>query len=110
MSREEQPIRPSGGAAAGFLSAGIGCLAIAFMTVLSEASESIKQSLNWYEPSGPLTGKAITGVVLWLLVWGGLHLAWRKREINLQLIVIIAVVLIVTAFVCTFPPVFQLAE
>jgi hypothetical protein len=100
----------TGPAAAAFLAAGVGCLAIGAMTALSEASAQIKQSLDWYQPSGPLTGKVFSSLAIWLFTWAGLHFTWRQRDIDLKIAVTVTLVLIAIAFLATFPPIFQLAE
>jgi hypothetical protein len=101
---------PTGPAAAAFIAAGIGCLAMGVVTVLCEASPPLKQALNLYTPAGPLTGKVLSTVVVWVVAWTGLHVAWRNRNVALGSAVIVTLVLVALAFVATFPPVFQLAE
>lgn len=80
------------------------------VTVLCEASASVKQALDLYAPAGPLTGKVLATVAGWLLAWAGLHAAWRGRNVLLGAATAVTLVLVAVAFVATFPPVFQLAE
>ena len=100
---------PTGPAAAAFLAAGIGCLSLGALTILCESSSAVKEALNWYPPAGALTGKAMVAVALWLVTWIGMHVAWKRRSINLKRAVFIALVLVAIGFLATFPPLFQLA-
>ena len=102
--------RPSGPAMAVLLSAGIGCFAIGLATVLASASPAIKNTLNWWNPAGPLTGKTGVGVIAWVLAWGALHLVWRKKEITYGRIWAITLALVILGWVLTFPPVFEAFE
>ncbi len=107
---QETPDLPSGAAAAAFVAAGIGCLMVGVMTILCEAFPTVKHGLNWYAPSGPLIGKAMTSIAIWLFSWAGLHAAWRKNSMSLHSAITISLILISIGFAATFPPIFQLVE
>ena len=109
MTQETSEL-PSGAAAAAFVASGIGCLMAGVMTILSEASPTLKRALNWYTPSGPLVGKAMTSIAIWLVSWAGLHIAWRKKSVSLYSAIIVSLILISIGFAATFPPFLQLAE
>ena len=74
--------RSNGLAAATLLAGGIGAFFMGLITVLSEAAASIGKALNWINPVGPLSGKTITTVVVWLIVWVVLGNAWKKKHIG----------------------------
>jgi hypothetical protein len=100
--------KPNGGAAAAILAAAIGVLAIGILTTLSEASEPIHDFLNWYNPTGPLSGKTGLGSIIWLISWGIGYVALSKKEVNLPRMVKVAAILMVIGLLLLFPPIFTL--
>ena len=97
----------NGAAAASVLAAGIGSLALGFFTVVAEASEWAREVLNLYDPVGPLSGKTTFAVVVWLVAWVVLHLAWRSKQVNFGRVFAFTLVLIALGFIGTFPPFFE---
>jgi hypothetical protein len=93
----------NGPAAAAFLAAGIGSLALGVATTLAEASAAIGSALNLYRPVGPLSGKTVVALAVWLVSWVILHFAWRNKQLNFQTIFITTLVLIALGFLGTFP-------
>jgi hypothetical protein len=100
--------KPDGPAVAVMIATGIGALVLGIFTVLSEASESVHEFLEFNERVGALSGKTIFGTVAFLLSWGGLHLALRDREVDWRLAITALLVLLAIGLVLTFPPFFQL--
>jgi len=103
---EKTKSMPNGAAAAAFVASGIGCLMIGLLTTLAEASAGIKAALNLYNPVGPLSGKTIGGVVVWLIAWIVLHYMWKDKEVDLRRMYIVTLVLLAIGFLLTFPPIF----
>jgi hypothetical protein len=99
----------TGEAAAAFLAGGIGCFMIGLMTTLAEvpALIGLRNSLNWWNPAGPLTGKTGVGVIAFFIAWIIAHFIMREKEVNLKTYVIVAAVLTVLGFLGTFPPFFE---
>jgi hypothetical protein len=97
-------------ASAAFVSSGIGCFVIGLMTTGAVLSEGLKNSLNWWNPAGPLTGKTIVGVLAWLISWAILHFVWKDKEVDFNKTFILTLILIGLGFVLTFPPVFEAFE
>lgn len=97
----------NGAAAAALVAAGIGCALIGVTTILAEASGFVKETLDWWSPAGPLTGKTGTGVLAWLVSWISLHLTWRRRDLPFDRIWILVLTLIAVGWIGTFPPVFE---
>jgi hypothetical protein len=95
---------------AAFVSSGIGCLVIGLMTTGAVLSEGLKNTLNWWNPAGPLTGKTGVGVLIWLISWVILHFLWKDKEVDFNKTFIITLVLIGLGFIFTFPPVFEAFE
>jgi hypothetical protein len=104
----DYPDKPEGPVAAAILAAGIGCLALGILTTLSEASAGFSDLLNFYSAVGPLSGKTIVAVVVWLLSWGILHAMYRTKQIESRKALTASLVLIGLGVVGTFPLFFQL--
>jgi fluoride ion exporter CrcB/FEX len=96
----------NGPTAAAVLAAGVGCAVLGLFTLLSEAIEPIHNFMELSSAVGPLSGKTTFAVLVWLVVWGGLHLWWRNRNVSFRAVYIVTLVLVGVGFVLTFPPVF----
>jgi hypothetical protein len=99
--------KPEGPIAATILAAGIGSFALGLFTTLAEASEGFKEFLNFYDPVGPLSGKTIGAVVVWLVSWAVLHLVYRKKAVESRRELAVSLVLIGLGLLGTFPVFFQ---
>ncbi len=99
--------KPEGPVAAAILAAGIGALALGVLTTLAEASQPIKDFLNFYDPVGPLSGKTTWAVAVWLVAWVVLHLIYRSKPVESRLALAVSLVLIGLGVVGTFPVFFQ---
>ncbi len=114
MSKQQVDVREietgitngSGGAAV--LSAGIGSFMVAALAILADKSPSIKTLMNFYKPTGPLSGVTTTALLVWLIVWAALELRWRNRDMPIRRIVALALILLALSLVLTFPPVADL--
>ena len=100
--------KPEGPISAAIIAAGIGALALGMVTTLAEANESIKEWLEFNSDVGPLSGKTILAVIVWLLSWGILHAGMRAKPYETRRAVAIASVLIAVGVLGTFPTFFQL--
>jgi len=54
---------------------------------------------------GPYSGKFTVFLLGWLLSWGGLHLALRRKELNLARWSLVSFVLIGLAILLVWPPI-----
>src|SRR5918994_1680621 len=104
----EYPDRPEGPISAAIIAGGVGALALGVVTTLAEASTSVKDWLEWSKRVGPLSGKTIVAVIVWLAAWGALHLVYRNRPLEPRRALTIALVLIALGVLGTFPEFFQL--
>ena len=102
------PDKPEGPIAAAILAAGVGGLALGVVTTLVEASKGFKDALNWSNDVGPLSGKTIITVLVWLAAWAVLHLVYRRKQYETRRALTIALVLIGLGVLGTFPTFFQL--
>lgn len=99
---------PNGGGAAALLAAGIGCLMVAIFAILADKVASIKSLMNFYRPTGPLSGVTTCAILLWLISWAILHRRWSGRMVALGGITTWALILLGLSLLLTFPPIADL--
>ena len=102
------PALPNGSGAAAILAAGIGCFVLAIIAFAGDKSVLIKNSLNFYKPTGPLSGVTTVAIVVWFLAWGFLDWRWGKRAVAMNRINRVALALLVLSLLLTFPPIVDL--
>jgi hypothetical protein len=102
------PEKPEGPIAAAILAGGIGCLALGVLTTLAEASTSVADWLNLNNDVGPLSGKTIGAIVIWLVSWAVLHVIYRTKPFETVRALTISLILIGLGVIGTFPLFFQL--
>ena len=107
LAEIEFPDKPEGPIAAAILAGGIGAAALGLLTTLAEASTSVHDWLDWNADVGPLSGKTILAVVVWLVAWGVLHAIYHNRPYETRRALVIATVLIALGVLGTFPTFFQ---
>lgn len=100
--------KPEGPASAAIIAAGVGATAMGFFTTLGEASAGAKNWLQWNARVGPLAGKTIMSVIVWLVAWAVLHAVYRKTTYETSKALVIGLVLVGIGFLGTFPTFFQL--
>lgn len=98
---------PNGAGAAAALAAGLASALLAILSIVADQFPKIRQAMIFYRPTGPLSGVTTCAIVLWLLLWTGLHLRWRNRTIPARMSAI-AVVLLCLGVLVTFPPIAEL--
>ena len=96
---------PNGPGAAAVLAAGVGCFAIGAISVAADKMPSLAWTLIFYRPTGPLSGVSTVAIIAWFAAWGVLHYRWQSRNVNLERIVAIALVLLAAGVLLTFPPI-----
>ncbi len=97
---------PNGPAAAAFVAAAAGSFVIGLLTTLAEMSAGIKGALNWYAPTGPLSGKTGMGVITFIIVWVLLARMWNNKEVSYRTIYWVTGLLLLGGLLLTFPPIF----
>jgi hypothetical protein len=107
LAAVEFPDRPEGPIAAAILAGGIGAAALGLFTTLAEASTDVKDWLDWNADVGPLSGKTIMAVIVWLVAWAILHVLYRDRPYETRRAFVIAMVLVALGVLGTFPTFFQ---
>jgi hypothetical protein len=98
----------NGSGAAAILSAGVGCFALALLATAGDKSVWVKSLLNFYKPTGPLSGVTTVAIFIWLCVWGILEWRWEKKTVAIGGICAAALSLLGLGLVLTFPPVVDL--
>lgn len=101
-------VLPNGGGAAAILAAGIGLFALGVLTVAGDKSKAVGQHLNFYHPTGPLSGVTTVAIALWLISWALLGMRWRSRDVKLRPVLAASFVLLAVSLLLTFPPVIDL--
>jgi len=102
------PDKPEGPISAAIIATGVGAAALGLFTTLAEASTTVKDWLQFSDPVGPLSGKTIMAVTVWLVSWAILHLSMRRTRYETGRAMTIALVLIAVGVLGTFPTFFQL--
>ena len=108
VTSPQVPALTNGPGAAAILSAGIGSFALAVLALAADKSAHIKSILNFYRPTGSLSGVTTVAILVWLLAWGILEWRWGRRTVALGRIALIAFALLALSFLLTFPPVADL--
>ncbi|MFZ1086461.1 MAG: hypothetical protein WAN35_15975 [Terracidiphilus sp.] len=96
---------PNGSGAAAILSAGIGSFAVASFAITADKSAFVKNLFVFYKPTGALSGETTVAILVWLAAWAILNGRWRKRNLSLARINIIALALLGLSVLLTFPPI-----
>jgi hypothetical protein len=90
------------------LAAAVGSLVLAVTALAGDKSVPIKNSLNFYKPTGPLSGVTTVAIVVWLAAWGFLEWRWGKRTVAMSRINRVSVAILALSILLTFPPVIDL--
>jgi hypothetical protein len=101
---------PNGPAAAAILAAGIGCGALGVLAFVGDASDAIGKALNFYSPTGTLSGVTTLAIIIWLAAWLALYLAWRWRDVAMGAVNLASFALLAVGFLLTFPPFMDLLQ
>jgi hypothetical protein len=107
-SESSAPSIPNGSGAAAMLAAAIGGFVLAITAFAGDKSVHIKNSLNLYKPTGPLSGVTTVAIAVWFLVWGFLEWRWGKRTVAMSRTIRLSLVLLVLSILLTFPPIVDL--
>lgn len=100
----------NGRGAAAVLAAGIGCFALALLALAGDASKNISAVLNFWKPTGPLSGVTDVAILIWLAAWLVFSRLWGKRDVNLARINVISVAMFAAAILITFPPIMDFLQ
>ena len=108
MMNESTTSSINGPSAAAILASGVGCLVLGLMTTLAAAVVPINNALKFVGPVGPLSGKTVVTIVVWLVVWAALHVAWKGHDREIGGVFKATLVLIGLGLIGTFPVFFEM--
>lgn len=103
MTASETPITNGRGAAT-ILAAAAGCFALGVLALAGDAMPPVAKALNFWKPSGPLSGVTDAAIAFWLILWFVLNRMWRDRTVSMSRVNIASVVLFAGGILLTFPP------
>jgi hypothetical protein len=110
LNPEDDDAIPNGSAAAAILAAGIGCAAVGILAFAGDASDAIGRWLNFYNPTGTLSGVTTLAIIIWLVCWAVLGQQWRLRTVSMAKVNVSSFVLLAIGFLLTFPPFMDLLQ
>lgn len=99
---------PNGSGAAAMLAAAIGSFVLAIVAFAGDKSLPIKNYLNFYKPTGPLSGVTTVAILAWLLSWLILERRWGKRDVAMGRMNVVSLALLILSILLTFPPIVDL--
>jgi len=105
--------KPDGPGAAANSAAGIAIFVLGFLTTFAVISTSIHDFLldwEWGQGVGPLAGKSTLASIAFFVSWGGFHLLWRDKDVDIKKVFAIGLVLGLLGALGTFPPFFEAFE
>jgi hypothetical protein len=95
---------PNGPVAAAVLSCGLGCFFLGVLAVAADGSKALAAALNFYNPTGPLSGVTTVAIALWLALWVALAARWKNRSVAFARVSGFAFALLALGLLLTFPP------
>ena len=104
MGEGTSPVLTNGSGAAAILAAAIGCFALGVLALAGDASAHIAAALNFWKPTGPLSGVTDLAIIIWLAAWYIINRLWARRHVNLRVINGTSIVLFAAGLLLTFPP------
>ena len=110
MGDNSAPMRVSGPGAAAVLAAAIGGFALGILALAADAFPALARILNFWNPTGPLSGVTDIAITVWFASWFALSRRWVGRNANLQRINLAAALLLGAALLVTCPPFMDLLQ
>jgi dipeptide/tripeptide permease len=94
----------NGPIAAAVLACGFGCFVLGVLAVAGDASKNVATALNFYNPTGPLSGVTTVAIALWLVCWAVLAARWKHKTLALAKVSALAFFFLALGLLLTFPP------
>jgi hypothetical protein len=101
---------PNGPGAAAILAAGIGCAAMGILAFVGDASDTIGNLLNFYNPTGTLSGVTTVAIIVWLVAWFALSRLLQTQTVAMMKVSVVSFILLAVGFLLTFPPFMDLLQ
>lgn len=90
--------------AAALLAAGIGMLALSVVSLMTEFSAGLAETLKIHKGIGPYSGKMLVSVIFWLLSWAVLSPLFSKRVVEIKTVLYIFIAIMALATLLLYPP------
>lgn len=110
MSADGALTRATGPGAAAVLAAAIGTFTLGVLALAADAVPALARVLNFWNPTGPLSGVTDIAIIVWLVSWAAFSRRWAGRSPNLQRVNLAAVLLLLAGLLLTFPPFMDLLQ
>jgi hypothetical protein len=98
----------NGSGAAAILAAGVGSLVLGVLSFAGDKSAAFKASMDWYKPTGALSGVTTAAIAAWLVVWVLLELRWNRKSVAAGRTNAAALTMLALGLLLTFPPLVDL--
>ena len=98
---------PTGAIVASLVAAWIGLMTLAVVNIAADVNSGFKTWITLHQGIGPYSGKEVLLLVAWFVSWPILHVALRRRELNLKKWFGAFMVGILVATVLMWPPLFE---
>jgi drug/metabolite transporter (DMT)-like permease len=102
--------RPNGPAVAALLAGAAGVFVLGLNTFLAAAAEGVAEWFRFQNRVGPLSGKTTMAGVAWLVVWVLLAAVLWRRNVRVEWVWAIVIVLLVVGNLLMFPPIYERVE
>jgi hypothetical protein len=110
MSDDRAVERASGPGAAAVLAAAIATFTLGVLALAADAVPSLARVLNFWNPTGPLSGVTDIAIIVWLVSWFAFSRRWVGRSPDLRRVNLAAALLLVVGLLLTFPPFMDLLQ
>jgi hypothetical protein len=104
LKQVPQSSAANGPVAAAVLSCGLGCFLLGVLAVAGDGSKNVAAALNFYNPTGALSGVTTVAIALWLICWVVLVIRWRNKSVAFGKVSALAFLLLTLGLLLTFPP------
>ncbi len=98
----------NGAGAAAVLAAGFGSFTLSVLAIAADQSPFLKSLMNFYKPTGPLSGVTICAIASWLAAWFVLDRRWHWRNVAVARVCAVAFALLFLGLLLTFPPIAEI--
>lgn len=102
--------RPNGPAMAALLAGAAGVFVLGLNTFVAAAAEGVADWFKFQNRVGPLSGKTTMAGVVWVVAWALLSLVFWKRNVRIEWVTALIVILIAAGFLLMFPPIYERVE
>ena len=90
------------------LAAATGSFVLAVLAFAGDKSAAIKTGLNFYRPTGALSGVTTVAILVWLVTWGLLEWRWRRQAVSMGRVIAVSLTLLILGIALIFPPIVDL--